>query len=151
MTLSLRAAKNILHVGGIGLIPKAPGTWGSLAGLLSGALIVALFGGVWALLLCSLAAIAAGLYAGNIVTAHEPLDDPSWFVLDEVIGMWLVLLVTPFSLLGYALAFALFRAFDIFKPWPVSWADRSVKGTFGILLDDILAAVYAGALILILL
>lgn len=148
--LTFKSAKSILHVGGIGLIPKAPGTWGSLAGLLSGAVIVALFG-VWALLLCSLAAIALGLYAGNIVTSHEPMDDPSWFVLDEVIGMWLVLLVTPFSLFGYALAFALFRVFDIFKPWPVSWADRRVKGTFGILLDDILAAMYAGALILLLL
>ncbi|MCE2965853.1 MAG: phosphatidylglycerophosphatase A [Alphaproteobacteria bacterium] len=148
--LTFKSAKSILHVGGIGLIPKAPGTWGSLAGLLSGAVIVALFG-VWALLLCSLAAIALGLYAGKIVTSHEPMDDPSWFVLDEVIGMWLVLLVTPFSLFGYALAFALFRVFDIFKPWPVSWADRRVKGTFGILLDDILAAMYAGALILLLL
>ena len=83
MTLSLRAAKNILHVGGIGLIPKAPGTWGSLAGLLSGALIVALFGGVWALLLCSLAAIAAGLLVhrqGTVLgpTAQDVLGDALW-------------------------------------------------------------------------
>jgi phosphatidylglycerophosphatase A len=62
-----------------------------------------------------------------------------------------VLLVAPPAPLPYALAFLLFRAFDIWKPWPVRWADRNVKGGFGIMLDDLFAALYAMLALLVLL
>jgi phosphatidylglycerophosphatase A len=64
-------------------------------------------------------------------------------VIDEVAGQWLVLVAVPLDPLAYALALLLFRIFDIWKPWPVRWADRHVKGGLGIMLDDLLAAVYA--------
>ena len=70
-------------------------------------------------------------------------EDPKQVVIDEIAGQWLVLLIVPPGALEYALGFVLFRIFDIFKPWPVSWADRTIKGGFGVMLDDILAALYA--------
>ena len=74
-------------------------------------------------------------------------EDPGAIVIDEVAGQWLVLVAAPLDPLAYALAFLLFRIFDIWKPWPVRWADRHVKGGLGIMLDDILAAIYAVALL----
>ena len=68
-------------------------------------------------------------------------------VIDEVVGQWLTLLLTPPSLLDYALGFALFRLFDIWKPWPIAWFDRRVGGGLGIMIDDVLAAVYAALLL----
>jgi phosphatidylglycerophosphatase A len=72
-------------------------------------------------------------------------------VIDEIAGQWLVLVPAPLDPLAYILAFVLFRVFDIWKPWPVRWADHHVKGGFGIMLDDLLAAVYAVALLSVLL
>jgi phosphatidylglycerophosphatase A len=72
-------------------------------------------------------------------------------VIDEVAAQWLVLLPAPLDPLAYAVAFVLFRIFDIWKPWPVRWADRHVKGGLGIMLDDLLAAVYAVVPVLVLL
>ena len=64
-------------------------------------------------------------------------------MIDEIAGQWLVLMAAPLDPLAYALAFLLFRVFDTWKPWPARWADRHVKGGLGIVLDDLLAAVYA--------
>jgi phosphatidylglycerophosphatase A len=69
-------------------------------------------------------------------------------VIDEVAGQWLVLLAAPRDPLAYALAFVLFRVFDTWKPWPAGWADRHVRGGLGVVLDDLLAAVYAVILLL---
>ena len=72
-------------------------------------------------------------------------------MIDEVAAQWLVLLPAPLDPIAYALAFLLFRIFDIWKPWPVRWADRHVKGGLGIMLDDLFAAVYALFLLSVLL
>lgn len=74
-------------------------------------------------------------------------DDPGPVVIDEVAGQWLTLAVAPMNLQFYALGFVLFRIADIWKPWPASWADRQIKGGLGVMLDDVLAAVYAGAVL----
>lgn len=79
--------------------------------------------------------------------AQTGTDDPKEVVVDEVAGQWLVLAAIPADPALFALGFVLFRIFDIFKPWPVRWADRQVGGGLGIMLDDLLAALY-GALIL---
>ena len=71
------------------------------------------------------------------------MRDPGAIVIDEVAAQWLVLLPAPLDPLSYAAAFVLFRIFDIWKPWPVRWADRRLSGGLGIMLDDLLAAVYA--------
>ncbi len=131
---------------GVGLLPRAPGTWGSLAalpvaGLLYmgwGALGVAFAGAVL---------FAAGWWASAAVVRRGGGADPSFVVIDEVAGQLLVLSVVPLDPLYYAAAFAAFRVFDIFKPWPVGWADREIKGGFGIMFDDILAALYAAIIL----
>lgn len=91
---------------------------------------------------CALAIWAIPLYL-----RRNPGEDPGEIVIDEVAGQWVALLAVPAEPLLYLAGFALFRFFDIVKPWPVSWADRALPGAIGILLDDILAGVYAFALL----
>jgi phosphatidylglycerophosphatase A len=71
------------------------------------------------------------------------VQDPSVVVWDEFVGMWIALLAAPPGWVWIATGFALFRVFDIWKPWPVSWADNQVDGGFGAMLDDALAGLYA--------
>jgi len=128
---------------GIGRLPAAPGTWGSLAALPFAWAIVAL-GGPWLLMLAAGVLFVAGCWAADRFARSLPgQQDPQSIVVDEVAAQWLVLTAVPLDPLLYALAFALFRIADIMKPWPASWADRQVPGGFGIMLDDALAAPYA--------
>ncbi len=71
------------------------------------------------------------------------VGDASALVLDEFVGQWIALLAAPRSVGALAAGFLLFRAFDIAKPWPVSWADRRVAGGLGVVLDDVVAGVLA--------
>jgi len=127
---------------GAGLLPRAPGTWGSLlaVGLAWG--IVYLWGPL-GLAIGAVLAFGVGVWASNVCIEKYGCEDPKQVVIDEIAGQWLVLLIVPPGALEYALGFVLFRIFDIFKPWPVSWADRTIKGGFGVMLDDILAALFA--------
>ncbi|MCA8929951.1 MAG: phosphatidylglycerophosphatase A [Alphaproteobacteria bacterium] len=135
---------------GSGLLPKAPGTWGSLAALPPGLLLL-WAGGVELLAIGTLAVSLAGIWAGGRYAAALGRDDPGAVVIDEVAGLWLALLpCAALAPLEIALAFLLFRAADILKPWPASWADRTLPGGLGIMADDWIAGVYA-ALALVLL
>jgi len=131
---------------GAGLMPKAPGTWGSLAAL-PFAWIIVHFGGSDSLAAACLIIYAVGVWAANRTIAVTSIHDPGLVVIDEVVGQWIVLLFTPLDPLLYLLGFGLFRLFDIFKPWPVSWADRQVEGGTGVMLDDVLAGIYGLAVI----
>lgn len=131
---------------GAGLSPWAPGTAGSLAALPI-AWVLAWTGGATALLAAAVVAFAAGWWASDVVARASGIKDAASIVIDEVVGQWLTLAVAPLDPLAYAAGFALFRFFDIVKPWPVSWADRAVPGGLGIMLDDILAAAYAAVLL----
>ena len=86
---------------------------------------------------------AVGSWAAGTFAKASGAKDPGAIVIDEVAAQWLVLLPAPLHPLSYAAAFVLFRIFDIWKPWPVGSADRRVHGGLGIMLDDLLAAVYA--------
>jgi phosphatidylglycerophosphatase A len=129
--------------GGSGLAPKAPGTFGSIVGV-----------GVYLLLAplgwqaCALALVvmfAAGVpLCARTARALGVHDHPA-IVWDEVVGVFLTLVCGSGSLPALALGFVLFRIFDIWKPWPVRWADGKVAGGLGVMLDDVLAALYAGA------
>lgn len=134
---------------GSGWLPWAPGTWGSLAALPFAWLIMTYGGGQGTLALASLALFALGCWATDIAARETRTVDPSWIVIDEVVGQWLTLLAAPLSLLGYAAAFFLFRLFDIWKPWPIRWAERRVEGGVGIMSDDVLAAIYAAIVLVI--
>ncbi|MEK9677833.1 MAG: phosphatidylglycerophosphatase A [Rhodospirillaceae bacterium] len=133
---------------GSGLIPFAPGTWGSVAALPFAWVIYELWRAP-GLMVATLLLFLLGTWASSIHARDLPDDDPSEIVVDEVVGQWMTLLVVPPDLLYYAIGFVLFRVFDIFKPWPVSWADRRIKGGLGIMLDDVLAAVYAAIVLVI--
>ena len=131
---------------GSGWAPKAPGTFGSLVGLAIGCLLLA--AGPFALLAGIFLATAIGLYA--IRQLPEAGIDPGWIVIDEIAGQMIPLLaLRGFTPWGALAAFLLFRLFDIWKPWPVSWADRR-KDEFGIMGDDIIAGLIALAALLIL-
>jgi len=134
---------------GSGFSPKAPGTAGSLLGLLVGCALLAVSPGalaVFVILVTLVGTFSICRATGFALTSGEtgPDHDPGWIVIDEIAGQCLALLALPRpSLAGAALAFAAFRLFDIAKPGPVGWADRQ-GGAVGIMLDDVLAGGLAG-------
>jgi phosphatidylglycerophosphatase A len=130
------------------LLPSAPGTWGSLAALPFAWAIISL-GGKIALLIAAVLLFAIGCIAADRATHGGADQDPGWVVVDEVVGQWLTVLAMPLSLAGYALGFILFRLFDIWKPWPVRAVERRFDGGFGIMIDDVVAALYAVIVIVI--
>jgi phosphatidylglycerophosphatase A len=133
---------------GIGLLPKMPGTWASLAALPCGWLIRAEFGAA-GLVVAAVIALAAGWRASDHIAKASGIGDPGAVVIDEIAAQLLVLAATPLGWRWYVAAFLLFRLFDIWKPFPIDWLDRTVKGGFGIMLDDVAAALYALILIAI--
>jgi len=145
---NLRDPSQLLATGlGIGLLPKAPGTWGSLLALVLAWEFSAHLGQL-GLLLAGLGAFVVGIRVSNDCIRKFAIEDPKQVVIDEIAGQWLVLAVLPApGLTTYAAGFVLFRVFDIFKPWPVSWADREIKGGLGVMVDDVLAAGYAAVLL----
>lgn len=134
---------------GAGLLPKVPGTWGSAAALPLAWVMMSL-GGPATLLAAAAACFLVGWWVSAIYVRRTGIEDPREVVIDEVSGQWLVLIAAPLDPLSYLIGFALFRLFDIWKPWPVRWADRRVGGGLGIMLDDILAALYGLGLMVLL-
>src|SRR5579883_1496749 len=135
---------------GSGLLPWAPGTWGSLAAL-PPAWLIAHFLGPRALVPAAIIVFLLGWWAAERVQRASGIEDAGSIVIDEVAGQWLTLAVAPLDPLAYAAGFLLFRLFDITKPWPARWADRRIAGGLGVMADDIIAAIYAAvALVLIL-
>lgn len=141
-SLSLRDPANLLSTWfGAGLMPKAPGTWGSLAALPFAWILV--WSGGWPVLaIATVLIFFIGWWSAARTALVLGIADPGCIVIDEVAGQWLVLLATPPDFWHYAIGFGLFRVFDITKPWPASWADRQVKGGLGIMLDDVFAGLY---------
>ena len=137
---------------GIGFAPVAPGTAGSLVGVALGAMT--LWRAPWMLPSIAWAAVACGMVAVRGATglpwrkaAKASGDDPGWVVIDEIAGQLCALLLLPGpSAAGLLLAFALFRVLDIAKPGPIGWLDRQ-GGALGIMADDVLAGLVAGALV----
>ena len=128
---------------GIGFARWAPGTWGSLAALVPGYGIVSTVGRL-GLVVAFIAAFAIGTWAAARSVRSTPDKDPSFIVIDEIAGQWLVLVAAGPDPWLCALAFVLFRIADIWKPWPVSWVDRRFRSGLGVMLDDVAAALFAG-------
>ena len=129
---------------GAGLLPRAPGTWGSLVALPFIWYARATFGS-FGLALALAVTFAAGCWASAVFVARTGERDPPRVVVDEVVGQGLTLVIAPADPFLYLLGFLLFRLFDIVKPWPIGWVERKAGTVLGIMLDDVLAAVYAGA------
>jgi phosphatidylglycerophosphatase A len=130
---------------GSGALPKMPGTWGSLATLPVGVLLL-LLGGSWAVAAGAAVAFFVGWWATSRVLKQVDGGDPGYVVIDEVAGQLIVLAMVPPDVVHVAFAFVIFRAFDIFKPWPIGWLDRNVHGALGVMTDDIAAGAF-GALV----
>jgi phosphatidylglycerophosphatase A len=128
---------------GAGFVRKAPGSLAALTAVPGAALLVWL-GGPALLLGAALALFALGIWASDAYMAAVKVHDPPAIVIDEVVGQWITLALLPLDPLVYALGFLLFRVLDILKPWPANFIDRAVTGGFGVMLDDVVAAVYAG-------
>lgn len=137
-----------LSLGGLGKAPFAPGTFGSALSVIylyfmpRFSLAINLF----FFLTIFMSAVKITTYFENKSKSH----DPSWIVIDEFLGMVTVnLFFMTNDMIELVFIFAMFRFYDIFKPWPVSWADQKLNGALGTILDDIIAGVYAILTILV--
>jgi phosphatidylglycerophosphatase A len=144
--MSLAAA--IATLGGLGRVRPAPGTIASLITAVV-AYGIAEFGGRAAILLLGIFIMALGGWAAEHYARERGAPDPSECVIDEVAGQLIACAFAPLTILGFALAFLLFRVLDIFKPWPIYFAER-LPGGLGIVADDVAAGILAGAIIAIL-
>ncbi|MSO81274.1 MAG: phosphatidylglycerophosphatase A [Alphaproteobacteria bacterium] len=146
----MNAAFLLATAGGAGRLPWAPGTWGSAVAIVLGGLIVALGGprcGATVLALAAVGLFPLGVWASARHAATTGIVDPGEVVVDEVVGQWLALLPVASDWLWYPVAFALFRVFDIWKPWPCRQLEK-LPGGVGIMADDIAAGAWAGLCVL---
>jgi phosphatidylglycerophosphatase A len=141
----LRDPVHLLAFGfGAGLAPRAPGTAGSVVGVIAAWWLLELpllaRGGV------VLAVIALGIFICGESARRLQKHDDQRIVLDEIAGVLLTsLALARQSIIGLLLVFVFFRIFDIWKPWPIRDVDHSLRGGLGIMLDDLIAALYAAA------
>ena len=133
---------SIISFFGAGLLPIAPGTWGSLAAIPFGVLL-AWIGGWQFLLVASVLAYGVGYIATDAYIHATGRQDPPEVVIDEVATQWMVMAFVPITFWGLFGAFIVFRIFDTIKPWPASWADQEVEGGAGVMLDDFIAGLYS--------
>ena len=126
---------------GSGYLPKAPGTMGTLAGVLVYILIPDL-PWIYYLGLVSLLFIVGIWICGFTAGALQVHDHPA-IVWDEIVGYLVTMAFAPPGLLWIGLGFVLFRGFDIFKPWPINILDKRLQGGFGIMVDDLVAAIFS--------
>ena len=123
-----------------GYLPKAPGTWGSIVGL-----IVYFFMHTLSLP-AYLATIGVLMIVGTFAagSAEKIMDrkDPGQVVIDEIVGMLITLAAAPPHPMVWLLGFGLFRFFDILKPFPIDWIDKRIQGGVGIMMDDVVAGLY---------
>lgn len=143
--IPVRYLKNPIHflaLGfGSGLMPKAPGTFGTLAAIPVYMLCQNLSQLYYLIfvLLVSVAGVFICQYTSNALKVH---DHPG-IVIDEFAGYFITMIAIPFTWQWMLVGFVLFRLFDILKPWPISWLDKKVHGGFGIMIDDVLAGAFS--------
>lgn len=130
---------------GSGLAPVAPGTFGTLAALPFVPLLKAM-PYAWQLLTVA-AALILGIWICDAASRKLGVHDHGGIVWDEIAAYWLCVLFIPYQWPWLLAAFVVFRFFDIIKPWPIGWADKKVSGGFGIMVDDVLAAVWTIAIL----
>lgn len=147
--VTLRNPIHFLALGfGSGLLHPAPGTWGSLVGVIVGALLLPWLGAKMFFILTALC-FFLGIWLCERTSHDMGVHDHGSIVWDEIIAVFLVLLAVPqVSLFWCAVAFVTFRLFDILKPYPIRYFDEKLTNGFGIMVDDILAAGYSILVIL---
>ncbi|MEM7195686.1 MAG: phosphatidylglycerophosphatase A [Pseudomonadota bacterium] len=130
---------------GSGLVPYAPGTAGTIVGVP----IVVLFGqsGDVMLLLTTALFFVAGIWICRHAAEYLEVHDHGGIVWDEIVGFMVCMCFIPITWNSMLVGFLLFRFFDVMKPWPIRVVDRKVSGGFGIMLDDVIAGVFANVLL----
>ncbi len=126
---------------GAGLLPKAPGTWGSALGVALWLLIPAQ--PVWQIGACTIGFFVGWWAAAQVCRRHQVADAPE-VVVDEIIGVWIALAALPRQAPWLLAGFVLFRGFDILKPFPIGALERRFRGGFGVMFDDVAAGALAG-------
>lgn len=126
---------------GSGLIPKAPGTWGTIAAI--PVYLIIAQSSWWAYLGFCLVAFFLGVIVSSHVSSALGVHDHPGIVWDEIVGYLLTMFLVPFKWYWLLAGFIFFRLFDIWKPQPIRWVDNKIKGGVGIMLDDVIAAAMA--------
>jgi phosphatidylglycerophosphatase A len=134
-----------VSVFGIGFIPIASGTFGSLAGLIIGYALNLINYNLFFIMIPIL--FIFGVIASNKYQKLTGEKDSSVIVVDEVVGQLIAMMFVMDNLILVFISFIIFRIFDIFKPWPASYADTKMSGGLGVMLDDVFAGIYAAILI----
>ncbi|BDY13824.1 phosphatidylglycerophosphatase A family protein [Hydrogenimonas cancrithermarum] len=128
---------------GSGLLPKAPGTWGTLVGLLIGMAILSYFP-IETLFLLTILVTLIGVREINRYELRSGIHDDKRIVIDEVAGIWLALCISGISFPALILSFLFFRTYDIWKPSIIGRIDREAPGGWGVMGDDLVAGAAAG-------
>ncbi len=133
---------HLLSLGfGSGLSPKMPGTIGTVIGVAIYLLIPSVDWKIYLSII--IAAFLTGIFLCGYTAKALNVHDHPGIVWDEIVGYFITMFMVPKQWMWILLGFVLFRIFDIWKPWPISIADKRLKGGFGIMLDDVIAAIFA--------
>jgi phosphatidylglycerophosphatase A len=135
-----RFALLLATAGGVGYVPFAPGTFGSMVGVAVWWVVHPFSTAVQALIIAGL--FVLGSWSGSVAEEHFGRTDPSQVVVDEVVGILITLFLNPVGWAGAFAAFLIFRLSDIVKPFPANRFER-LPGGIGVMADDAMAAVYA--------
>jgi len=137
--------KAIGTVLGLGFAPKGPGTFGTLGGVIFLGILLHfnIDWNVWAQLITIILVFVIGTWSTNALIAEWNMEDPQRVVVDELVGYLITMFLIPLSWQTILLGFVLFRFFDILKPLGIRYIDTHVKGGLGVMLDDVLAGIYA--------
>lgn len=127
---------------GSGAIPGAPGTYGTIVAIPLYLLMIQL--PFWAYASICVVGFIFGVWIADLVVKATGIEDHSGIVWDEIVGYWCTMLFAPTTWIAIILGFFWFRLFDILKPWPIRSVERHYKGGFGVMIDDVLAAIPAG-------
>ena len=134
-----------VSVFGIGFIPFASGTFGSLAGLIIGYVLNLINYNLLFIIIPML--FILGVIASNTYQKQTGEKDSSVIVIDEVVGQLIAMMFVMDDFVLVFISFIIFRLFDIYKPWPASYADKKMTGGFGVMLDDVFAGIYTSIFI----
>lgn len=149
-TIKIKSARLFLSFFGVGFVPKAPGTFGSAA-TLPLLYLFGLYSNIYTLAIFTFALFIASVFIAEYAQNELHVHDPGWIVMDEVLGM-LVTYMFVFPSLDFIelfLVFVIFRFFDIIKIWPASYFDKKIKHGLGTIIDDVISAIYAGIVVLL--
>ena len=141
--MNKKIADNVATVFGLGRLPLAPGTWGSLAGLI---LCIALHGNIFLYIVVFICLFMLGVFSSAKMESNSGVKDPSYIVIDEFACMFPVFFLIPLSPAYVLTGFIIFRLFDILKPPPIRQIEK-IKGGWGVMLDDLAAAVYTNLIL----